>query len=416
MDDLKLGKDKPPMPFSDIGLLGVLQHTFWYLPNVAACFAMKNLMLQKQNRFYHDYEIVVCAGSGAGIGVEALVPVKKAMGNPLAGKTITLSCGKLTTGVSVPPWSGVLMLRNSSSPETYFQTAFRVQTPWVLKNPAADADRREEIVKQECYIFDFAPNRALKQVQTYSCQLDNDSNISPEQKVAEFIRFLPILSYDGSSMREIDAEGVLDYALSGTTATLLAKRWESALLVNVDNVTLQRLLNEPQAVAALSRIEKFRSLNDDLETIINKSEAVKNAKKEAAEEGRDLSAAEKKELSAAEKECKSKRQEIQEKLIAFATRVPVFMYLSDKREHTLQDVITQLEPELFRKVTGLEVGDFHLLERLNIFNGALMNDAVFKFKRYEDSSLEYAGISRYRETRVGGFDTSLTSQEHRSLY
>ena len=416
VDDLKLGKDKPPMPFSDIGLLGVLQHTFWYLPNVAACFAMKNLMLQKQNRFYHDYEIVVCAGSGAGIGVEALVPVKKAMGNPLAGKTITLSCGKLTTGVSVPPWSGVLMLRNSSSPETYFQTAFRVQTPWVLKNPAADADRREEIVKQECYIFDFAPNRALKQVQTYSCQLDNDSNISPEQKVAEFIRFLPILSYDGSSMREIDAEGVLDYALSGTTATLLAKRWESALLVNVDNVTLQRLLNEPQAVAALSRIEKFRSLNDDLETIINKSEAVKNAKKEAAEEGRDLSAAEKKELSAAEKECKSKRQEIQEKLIAFATRVPVFMYLSDKREHTLQDVITQLEPELFRKVTGLEVGDFHLLERLNIFNGALMNDAVFKFKRYEDSSLEYAGISRYRETRVGGFDTSLTSQEHRSLY
>lgn len=416
VEDLKLGKEKPPMPFSDVRLLGVLQHTFWFLPNVAACFAMRNLIAQKQNRFYHDYEIIVCAGSGAGSGAEALKPVQAAMKGGLDTKTITLSCGKLTTGVSVAPWSGVLMLRNLSSPETYFQTAFRVQTPWVLKNPAADAVRREEIVKHECYIFDFAPNRALKQVQEYACKLDNDPNTSPEQKVKDFISVLPIFSYDGSAMREIDAEGVLDYALSGTTATLLAKRWESALLVNVDNVTLQRLLNSKEAMDALSRIEKFRTLNHDLETIINKSEAVKDAKKQAAEEGSELTAKEKKELSDAEKEYKSKRKEIQKKLIAFATRVPVFMYLSDKREHTLQDVITQLEPELFRKVTGLYVQDFHLLERLNVFNGALMNDAVFKFKRYEDSSFEYTGIRSREDDRVGGFNTSLTVDEHRKIY
>ena len=416
VEDLKLGKEKPPMPFSDVRLLGVLQHTFWFLPNVAACFAMRNLIKQKQNRFYHDYTIIVCAGNAVGVGAEALKPVQAAMKDGLATKTITLSCGKLTTGVSVAPWSGVLMLRNLSSPETYFQTAFRVQTPWILKNPAVDAQRREEIVKHECYIFDFAPNRALKQVQEYACKLDNNPNTSPEQKVKDFLNVLPIFSYDGSAMREIDAEGVLDYALSGTTATLLAKRWESALLVNVDNVTLQRLLNSKEAMEALSRIEKFRSLNQDLETIINQSEAVKNAKKQAAEEGRELTAKEKKELSDAEKEYKSKRKEIQEKLIAFATRVPVFMYLSDKREHTLQDVITQLEPELFRKVTGLYVRDFHLLERLNIFNGALMNDAVFKFKRYEDSSLDYSGINRYDGERVGGFNTSLTIGEHRRHY
>jgi possible uncharacterized restriction enzyme len=416
VEDLKLGKEKPPMPFSDVRLLGVLQHTFWFLPNVAACFAMRNLIAQKQNRFYHDYEIIVCAGSGAGIGAEALKPVQAAMKGALDTKTITLSCGKLTTGVSVAPWSSVLMLRNLSSPETYFQTAFRVQTPWVLKNPAADAARREEIVKHECYIFDFAPNRALKQVQEYACKLDNDPNTSPEQKVKDFISVLPIFSYDGSAMREIDAEGVLDYALSGTTATLLAKRWESALLVNVDNVTLQRLLNNPQAMEALSRIEKFRSLNQDLETIINQSEAVKNAKKQAAEEGRELDREEKKKLTDQEKEYKSKRKEIQEKLIAFATRVPVFMYLSDKREYTLQDVITQLEPKLFEKVTGLRVHDFHLLEKLNVFNGALMNDAVFKFKRYEDSSFEYTGIRSREDDRVGGFNTSLTVDEHRKIY
>ena len=135
VDDLKLGKEKPPMPFSDVRLLGVLQHTFWFLPNVAACFAMKNLIAQRQNVFYHDYQVIVCAGSGAGIGAEALKPVQAAMKNGVDTKTITLSCGKLTTGVSVAPWSGVLMLRNLASPETYFQTAFRVQTPWVLKTP-----------------------------------------------------------------------------------------------------------------------------------------------------------------------------------------------------------------------------------------------------------------------------------------
>ena len=84
----------------------------------------------------------------------------------------------------------------------------------------------------------------------------------------DFINFLPVLAYDGSSMRQIDAGGILDIAMSGTTATLLARRWESALLVNVDNFTLNKLLNNPRALEALSNIEGFRSLNKDIETII----------------------------------------------------------------------------------------------------------------------------------------------------
>ncbi|MFM7577588.1 MAG: hypothetical protein ACKO5Q_11705, partial [Microcystaceae cyanobacterium] len=106
LDDLKLGTQKPPLPYSDVKLLNILSHTFWFLPTVASCQAMANLLAQKQNRFYHNYQIIVAAGKGAGIGVEALKPVLKAMGNPLKTKTITLSCGKLTTGVSVKPWTG----------------------------------------------------------------------------------------------------------------------------------------------------------------------------------------------------------------------------------------------------------------------------------------------------------------------
>ena len=412
--DLMLKADRPPMPFSHAPLLRVLNHTFWFLPSVASCFAMKNLLGQRNNVFYHDFNVVVAAGTGAGIGVQALPPVLNAMDNPLESRTITLSCGKLTTGVSVRPWSGIFMLRNSSSPETYFQAAFRVQTPWTMNNPDGLSPNKTEIMKQECYVFDFAPNRALRQIAEYSCRL-NVTEDNPEKKVAEFINFLPVLAYDGSHMKQIDAAGILDMAMSGTSATLLARRWESALLVNVDNLTLQRLLNSPEALSALMRIEGFRSLNKDIETIINKSEAVKKAKARANEE--DLTKKEKKQLTEDEKEMKSKRKMIQEKLIKFATRIPVFMYLTDFREQTLKDVITQFEPGLFQRVTGLDVKDFELLVSLNVFNSALMNDAVFKFKRYEDSSLNYTGIDNsMKDDSIGGYDTVISRNEYEDIY
>jgi hypothetical protein len=413
VDNLKLGAQKPPMPFSDARLLSVLSHTLWFLPSVASCHAVRNLLAKKQNRFYHDYKVVVAAGNAAGIGADALPPVLEAMDDPLQTKTITLSCGKLTTGVTVKPWTGILMLRNSSSPETYFQAAFRVQSPWMVENPDGVAPHKDQVIKEECYVFDFAPDRALRQIADYSCRLNvNESN--PEKKVEEFISFLPVLAYDGSSMKQIDAAGILDIAMSGTTAPLLARRWESALLVNVDNDTLKRLMSNEAAMAALMSIEGFRNLNQDIETIINKSEAVKKSRKEAND--KEISAAEKKQLTEEEKEYKSLRKQIQEKLIKFATRIPIFMYLTDYRERCLKDVITQLEPGLFKKVTGLTVKDFELLVSLGVFNSALMNDAVFKFKRYEDSSLTYTGINKHEGEEIGLYDTVLSRDEVRKVF
>lgn len=117
-----------------------------------------------------------------------------------------------------------------------------------------------------------------------------------------------------------------------------------------------------------------------IETIINKSDKVKDLKKKGKDG--DLTAREKKELSDEEKEYKSKRKLVQEKLIKFATRIPAFMYLTDFRENTLQNVITKLEPDLFLTVTGLTVKDFHLLVRLKVFNTEQMDQAVFAFRRY----------------------------------
>jgi hypothetical protein len=408
VDNLKLGAKKPPMPFSDARLLNVLAHTLWFLPTVASCHAMKNLLIQRQNKFYHDYKVIVAAGIEAGIGAKALPPLLKEMDNPLVSKTITLTCGKLTTGISVKPWAGILMLRSCSSPETYFQAAFRVQTPWTITNPDSLSPNKEVIVKEECYVFDFAPERALRQIADYSCRLNVDEQ-NPEKRVEEFISFLPVLAYDGSSMKEVDAAGILDMAMSGTTATLLARRWESALLVNVDNRTLQRLMDNEKAMEALMSIEGFRNLNQEIETIINKSEAVNKTKKEANE--KELSPKDKRQLSEEEKEYKNLRKQIQEKLIKFATRIPVFMYLTDYRERSLKDVITQLEPGLFKKVTGVTVKDFDLLVSLGVFNSALMNDAVYKFKRYEDASLIYTGVNKHEGEDVGLYDTVISGEE-----
>ena len=400
---LKTGT-RPPFPYSDVRLLPYLQHSFWYLPNVAACQAMANLLAERHNTFWLGYQVIMAAGATAGIGLEALPPVRKAIGSGFDTKTITLSCGKLTTGVTVAQWSAILMLRNLKSPESYFQAAFRVQSPWSIKNPNGDNPNEEDILKPVCFVFDFAPTRALRQLSEYGIGLSpNETN--PENAVRDLVAFLPVLAFDGAHMTQIDAGGILDIAMAGTSATLLARKWESALLVNVDNGTLRRILDSPEAMDAVGRIEGWRALGDNvIETIINKSEKVKDLKTKAKDG--DLTAQEKNELSAEEKEYKSKRKLVQEKLIKFATRIPAFMYLTDFRENTLQDVITKLEPELFLTVTGLTVRDFHLLVRLKVFNTEQMNAAVFAFRRYEDASLRYTGLlSHDGLTHYGLYDT-----------
>jgi len=403
VEGLKTGS-QPPFPYSDVRLLPYLQHSFWFLPNVAACQAMANLLAAKHNIFWHEYEVVMAAGASAGIGLEALPPVRKAIGSGFTTKTVTLSCGKLTTGVTVPQWSSILMLRNLKSPETYFQSAFRVQSPWSIQNPNGDNPNEEEILKPVCFVFDFAPTRALRQLSEYAIGLSpNESN--PEKAVRDLVSFLPVLAYDGANMIQIDAGGILDTAMTGTSATLLARKWESAILVNVDNDTLRRVFDNPDAMAAVGRIEGWRALGDNIiETIINRSEKVKELKNKAKD--KELTEKQKKQLTEAEKEYKSKRRLVQEKLIKFATRIPAFMYLTDFRENTLQDVITKLEPDLFLAVTGLTVTDFHLLVRLKVFNTEQMNQAVFAFRRYEDASLRYTGIESHEGlTHYGLYDT-----------
>jgi hypothetical protein len=278
-----------------------------------------------------------------------------------------------------------------------------VQSPWSIRNPNGDNPHEEAILKPACFVFDFAPTRALRQIADYGAGLSPETS-DPEVAVEELVKFLPVLAYDGSNMTQIDAGGILDIAMAGTSATLLARKWQSAILVNVDNETLKRIMASQAAMDAVMNIEGFRTLGSDIfETVINVSEHVRETKKE---KGDQLSPSQKRELTDEEKEYKSKRKQIQDKLIKFATRIPAFMYLTDFRENTLHDVITKIEPDLFKSVTGLTVKDFDLLVSLGVFNATHMNQAVFAFRRYEDSSLSYTGIDSHpRLRRYGLYDT-----------
>lgn len=408
---LKSDIGKVPLPYNDTVLRDKLQHTLWYLPNVAACEAMYNLLHKSQNKFYcnEDEEryVICCAGKNVENGSAALKSVRPYMNRPFVQQTITLSCGKLTTGVTVKPWTGIFMLRNIKSPESYFQAAFRVQSPWEITTE----NGKKEIAKPECYIFDFAINRALRQVADYACKLQTDSD-SPEKKVQEFIKYLPILAFDGTSMQEANATDILDWTINGTTANLLARKWKDASLIHIDNDTLERLLKSEKAKEAIDKIESWRNLREDMEILIQKSKAIKNAK--TKKEG--LTPKEREQLSEDEKIARNRRKEIQDKLLHFMSRLPVFMYMTDCREQSINDVIKTYEPDLFRLATGLDVEDYNTFIELGVFDKTKMNAACGAFRRYEDSSMTYSGIDKHKGEDIGLFDISISPEYYKKMF
>jgi hypothetical protein len=302
---------RPPLPYEDLNLLRSLQHTVWYLPGVDACLAMRDLLSAQHNTFFRDYEIVVAAGQGAGLGEKALPPVERAIGRvPQQTKTITLSCGKLMTGVTVPAWAG-----------------------------SADA------------------------------AVERDD----EAAIAEFMEFLPVLSFDGYSMSRLEAGDVVDFLTRGISSSMLARRWNSPELLTLD-------LNE-KLLASLEQVDLFRDISQDLTALINSHKEL--SRKKLAKE--PLTAAEKEKDKVATK----RRDDLKKKLQRFLTRIPAFMYLTDAREKSVKDVITKVEPELFKQVTQLTVDDFAQLLAAGVFADAKMNDAVWKFRTFEEPSLSY---------------------------
>jgi len=173
---------------------------------------------------------------------------------------------------------------------------------------------------------------------------------------------------------------------------MLARRWNSPELITLDLKAMEAILEDDELVESLEQIEMFRNISDDLSALISSNKELK-PKKLAKEK---LTPTEKKQ----EDEAKKKRDGIKKKLQRFLTRIPAFMYLTDDRERAVVDIIRQVEPELFEKVTTLSLKDFERLVNAGAFNESKMNDAVWKFRQFEEPSLSYTRRAEV-ETRGG---------------
>lgn len=399
---LETGK-KPPFPYEDVQFVDSVRHSVWYLNDVASCHAMKAML--ESHPFFSGYEVCVAAGARAGQGAAAKPPVDEAIHRADSGGrsgSITLSCGKLMTGVTIKQWSAIFMLRSLKSPESYFQAAFRVQSPWSTREPGGP----RQVIKDTCYVFEFDPNRALTLVAEYGTRLATNTDDTGADVLEELLNYLPIFAFDGARMDQLDATDVLNWASAGIGATALAQRWNSPLLVDVNEATLGKLLDSPDLLASLEQIEDFRNLSNDVQKVITSTQNLKKIKRE---NGGKLDPPDKKEQS----ETASLRKQVREKLQKFVAKVPVFMYLTDFREEALADVIRSLDPELFERVTGLTVADFEMLAGIGVFNAQHMDYAIFQFRQFEAASLRYADDQEVGagDRRVGLWASTMNESE-----
>lgn len=254
--DLLTKTDEESMyPFANKRYRDIFRHTLWMVPGVKSAKALAAML--RNHPVFRLFEIVNVAGDGdeEEANEEALKKVTDAIGpDPDMTCTITLSCGRLTTGVSVKPWTGVLMLSGShnTAASAYMQTIFRVQTPATINGR----------VKEDCYVFDFAPDRTLK-VLAETAKISTKAGkqtTSDRQQLGEFLNFCPIIAVDGSKMKRFNTEQMLQQLKRVYVERVVQHGFEDGYLYN--NYELMRLSDVD--------IREF----DELKGIIGKTKAM----------------------------------------------------------------------------------------------------------------------------------------------
>lgn len=226
-------------PFSTKELRNELKHTLWLLDRVASAKALKALL--EEHPIYENYKIVLAAGDGRmseeddKSKLKSLDAVREAIQEN--DKTITLSVGQLTTGVTIPEWSAVLMLSNIKSPALYMQAAFRAQTPYSWKDAKGNHYRKEN-----AYVFDFAPERTLMLFDEFANNLSlatvsgGGTSATREENIRELLNFFPVIAEDREGkMVEIDAKSVLTIPRQIKAKEVLKRGFMSNLLF--DNIS-----------------------------------------------------------------------------------------------------------------------------------------------------------------------------------
>ena len=333
-------------PYANEEYRNIFRHTLWMVPGVKEARAL-SAMLQTHPVFQH-FKVVNVAGDGDQDeeSRDALEAVEQAIGkDPDATRTITLSCGRLTTGVSVKAWTAVFMLSGSynTAASSYMQTIFRVQTPATINGR----------MKEQCYVFDFAPDRTLKviaETAKISSKAGKTSQ-SDRKAMGEFINFCPIISIEGSQMNRFDVPRMLEQLKRVYVERVVRNGFEDNSLYNdelmkLDDLELQefddlkKIIGQTKAMPRTNQVDiNNQGLNN--EEYEEKEKLEKKPKKELTEE-------ERKRLEELKKKTKNREAAISI-LRGISIRMPLLIYgaeLSDEsQEITIDNFASLIDPQ-----------------------------------------------------------------------
>jgi superfamily II DNA or RNA helicase len=302
-------KDKSPVRTHAV------DHMLFVLPpNINSATAMSAML---ENRVGEDYKIINVAGDN----VKKLEDVKNLILRNQ--KTITVTCGRFNTGVTVPEWDMVMMLDDTRAPETYFQTIFRCQSP--------DRKRGKEL----CSVIDFNPQRCLEMIYEFS-DITAKKGESTQQAVRNFLDFAPVLDHTGNTTKEIEVANVLN--MMAETGGY-AERFGSTLMLNMG-------LIEDYA-------DKFFGIDQDASATISL-----DVSNNDLEKGKNFETNNKPKSKTEANEEEKRLRELRQKVVTVMRRIPTYLFVEEKQFDNTQKIINNNNQALFYKTVGIRLDDF----------------------------------------------------------
>ena len=361
--------------------------------------------------FFRDFLVHVAAGNAAKMGAEAKAPVDAMLAKAAkTGKqTITLSVGKLMTGVTVPQWGAILILRSPEVPG--------VVLPGRVPGAVAvdDPQRRRHPHHQQAHVLRVRlrpqPGPDAHLPVRHQARRRHRPRPRPPTSSASSSSSCPSSRSTAAGWTRSTSNAVMDWGTAGAGAAMLARRWGSPRLIDLSEAVLTKLLADddlrrpPRADGGLpqpapGRQQDHRPLQEA------------PGRQEASKDGATTTTPRTPRSNAARKAKREQVKTLRDKLLKFVQAVPVFMYLTDFREEALVDVIESLDTQLFERVTGLTLADFHKLSEVGVFHPGHMNEAIWQFRLFERASLDYLGTGRIGlGDKVGMWDHAVSVGE-----
>jgi len=276
------------------------------------------------------------------------------------------------TGVTVKEWGSIFMLTTLKAPESYFQAAFRVQSPWV---------EHGKIRKPECCVFEFDPNRGLSLVASYGSQValnSKDQGVTQTSVLRELVTYLPIYSVADGQMEKLDAESLLEWVNTGITSNSLARKIMSPANFNLDSSTLRAVLADEDLMSELNNMDDFRDFYSLATKSISSSDRIKKLKDDGGP---------KKAFTVHKNSLIKQRGKLRDKLRKLNAKLTLFMYLTDFREEKLEHIVETLDSRLFTLATGMSLTSFRKLTAYGVFRPTEMSDVIQKYRYFEKKSL-----------------------------